>query len=101
MRLLIDCDRRIRWAKQIGQAPRQRSSGHSGGNNEVRTDHFLGLFSIRRIASLSRQEPLPGITSSNRISAPDSNIFDCAALAGFLLGCIKPRIYTARLTHVF
>jgi len=34
----------------------------------------------------SRRQPLPGIISSNRISAPDSNIFDCAALAVFLLG---------------
>ena len=64
MRLLIDCDRRDWWAKQIGQAPRQRGSGHNGRNSEVRTDHFLGLFSIRRIASLSWQEPLPGITDA-------------------------------------
>ena len=100
MRLLIDCDRSDRWAKQIGKAPRQRGSSYNCRNNKVRTDHFFGLY-FNSKDCISFPEPLPGIISSNRISAPDSNIFDCAALAGFLLGCIKPRIYTARLTHVF
>ena len=83
MRLLIDCDRRDWWAKQIGQAPRQRGSGHNGRNNEVRTDHFLGLFSIRRIASLSWQEPLPGITDARDDRLPlASDLTDGAAGGG-------------------
>ena len=94
MRLLIDCDRSDGLAKQIGKAPRQRGSSYNCRNNKVRTDHFLGLLiSVRRIASLSRQQPLPGIISSNRISAPDSNIFDCAALAGFLLGIVLSPVF--------
>jgi hypothetical protein len=89
MRLLIDCDRRDWWAKQIGQAPRQRGSGHNGRNSEVRTDHFLGLFSIRGIASLSRQEPLPGITDARDDRLPlASDLTDGAAGGG-------PRISTA------
>jgi hypothetical protein len=36
---------------------------------------------------------LPGIISGNRISAPDSNIFDCAALAGFLLGIVLSPVF--------
>jgi len=66
---------------------------------------FLELWLIEAWSTASVlfwREPLPGIISNNRISAPASNIFDCAARAGYLLGHrIKPRICIVRLTHVF
>jgi hypothetical protein len=73
----------------------------------VQTDHLLELklgfkAGLSQLRPFSRRQPLPGIISSNRISAPDSNIFDCAALAGFLLGHrINPLFVAPGLTHVF
>jgi hypothetical protein len=58
---------------------------------------FLELWLIEAWSTASVlfwREPLPGIISNNRISAPTSNIFDCAALAGFLLGIVSsPYLY--------
>jgi hypothetical protein len=88
---LVFCDLSGRWMDEIGNVPCQGGSGKNCKNGDVRTDHFLEPRLIEgwgyRIAGLSRK-PLPGIISGNRISAPVSIFFDCAALAGFLLGIV-------------
>ena len=61
-----------------------------------------GGFNFSRRFQFFRGRPLLGIISGNKINERASNFFDCAELAGFLLGIvIKPRIYSARLTHDF
>jgi hypothetical protein len=56
----------------------------------------------QRIGILLSVEPLPGIISNSRNRAPIRFFFDCAAKAGLRLGhCIKPHIYSVRLTMFF
>src|SRR5213078_2481057 len=80
------------------------SSGENCGNGEAQSDHFLAFCPALLLPTerdycdgvLLSAEPLPRITSNNRTDALLSNHFDCATLAGFLLGhCVRDPLFIA------
>jgi hypothetical protein len=99
-------ERSDRLADQIGKASCPRRQRLERQEQQGANCSFLGPSAQLR-AALSHwrplsAEPLLGIICFNRNNASDSIFFDCATLAGFLLGhLIERRISSARVDPCF